>query len=205
MAKTRAEKIRAFFAVALDAPARRAASALAQQLREGPGGEGVRWVREESLHVTLRFLGQVETGRIAELVRRAAPAVGARAAFSLRLGAPMAFPPRRPRVVALQLLPEDPLLALAAAIEGAVVEAGLAPEPRAFRPHLTIGRSRGPLPRELDPSRVTVPDTAPGQAFDVTETVLFRSQLQRSGARYLPLERLPLGAPGGSHHPSNET
>jgi 2'-5' RNA ligase len=196
-------KIRAFFAVALDAAPRRVAAAWARTLRARPGGAGVRWVGEESLHVTLRFLGSIERERVPELVRRVGVETAALEPFELTLGAAQRFPSeRRPRVIALNLAPLAPLEALAGAVERGVVAAGCAPEERHFHAHLTLGRVKQRSARRLD---VTAPDTGAGDPRDmaqvVAQVVLFRSELLRSGARYTPLECVPLGAPGGSDHP----
>lgn len=186
--------IRAFFAIELGDAARRAAAELARWLREAPGGEGVRWVRPEALHVTLRFLGDVDPARAAPLASRARLELAALSPFVLRLGPAELFPtPRRPRVVALGLEPAAPLEALAAAVERAVVAEGFAPEPRAFRPHLTLGRVRD----RRFPSVAAAP--LPAQELAVRESILFRSELSPGGSRYTPLERIPLGA--SVHHP----
>ncbi len=188
--------IRAFLAIELDAVLRRAAAALAGALRQRPGGEGVRWVREEALHVTLRFLGDTDPSRVPELAARVAEQTAGLAPIELRLGRIGAFPTaRRPRVIVVHAEPERELTALAEAVERGVVAAGFEPEPRRFRAHLTLGRVRSRAP---DLRGVTVPDTAARHACDVTEAVLFRSELRPSGARYTPLERIPLGGP---HHP----
>ena len=188
------DTLRAFIAMELDAPARAAAAAVARALRAQPGGDAVRWVREESLHVTLRFLGQIDAARVPELVARVGEQTAGIASFGLRLGPTRGFPtPRRPRVVSLDVLPGAPLEALAAAVERGVVAADFPPESLPFRPHLTLGRVKGRAGRLLD---VTAPDTASDDAWDVTEVVLFRSDLERTGARYTPLERVALGAPG---------
>jgi len=196
------QAIRTFFAVDLDAPVRRAAAAMAHELQGLPGGDGVRWVGEEALHVTLRFLGATDPDLVPTLVSRVGEQVATVAPFRLQLGAPHLFPsPRRPRMVTLELKPLEPLEALAAVMERGVVAAGFAPEARPFRAHLTLGRLKNSRSRALD---VTVPDTVPGEAMDVMEAVLFRSELPRSKGsqvRYTPLARLPLGAPGGPNHP----
>jgi 2'-5' RNA ligase len=190
--------IRAFFAIELGAAARRAAAELAAALRERPGGDAVSWVRQENLHVTLRFLGDVDPARVASLAAQVRAQTAALAPFALRLGALASFPPgRRPRVVVLELAPEAPLAVLAEAVERGVVAAGCAPETRRFRGHLTLGRvwERG-RPPSLDGL------SAEPAAFDVTESVLFASELHPSGSRYTPLERVCLsGASQSSHHP----
>ncbi len=183
--------LRAFFAIALAPAVRQAAGALVRALRGRSGGEQVRWVREENLHVTLRFLGNVEADTIGTLLARVGEQTAPLEPFELRLGAVHAFPsPRRPRVVAVELLPETPLLALASAVERGVVAAGLPAEERAFRAHLTLGRVR---PRNKFPD-VTGPDTADADPVPVTEVVLLESELQRSGAKYTPIGSAPLGS-----------
>lgn len=184
------DAIRTFFAIELDPVAHRAVAELARVLRERPGGDGVRWVRPETLHVTLRFLGDIDPGRVAPLIERVAPELAKLSPFALELGAAQLFPsPRQPRVVALEVAPVEPLGELAAAVERGVVAAGFEAGERPFRAHLTLGRLRGGRPPAVDdlaaPERVR---------FEVGEVVLFRSELQPGGALHTPLERVPLGA-----------
>jgi RNA 2',3'-cyclic 3'-phosphodiesterase len=181
--------IRAFFAVELGAAARRAAEAATRELRGRPGGDGVRWVRPEALHVTLRFLGGVDPGRLAALAACARGELAALRPFRVSLGAAELFPtPRRPRVVSLAVDPEAPLAELAQALERAAGALGLAPEERPFRAHLTLGRVRDR--RFPDVAGLAVP----AEEVAVDEVVLYRSELAPTGARYSPLERLALGA-----------
>jgi 2'-5' RNA ligase len=183
------ERVRCFFALELGPAARDAAGALLRALRRRDERGNVRWVRPEALHVTLRFLGEVETARLGALVQAVAAEAADVAPFDLSLGELAAFPsPRRPRVVALSLAPEAPLHAAAQAVERGVVAAGFPPEARGFRGHLTLGRTRGGRPPRLDD--VAVPAHDP---FPVRETVLLRSQLGPGGSRYEPLERVPFG------------
>jgi len=100
--------------------------------------------------------------------------------------------------VLLELAPGAPLAALADAVERGVMAAGCAPEPRAFRGHLTLGRVRE---RGTPPSLAEL--AVPPAVFDVTESVLFASQPHPSGgSRYTPLGRVRLsGASQSSHHP----
>ena len=186
--------IRAFLAIDLEEPAREAAAQVLAALRASEGGAGVRWVRREALHVTLRFLGNIAPERVEPLVQAVATEVAEQEPFALTLGEARAFPsPRRPRVVVLEVGPEAELLALAAAVERGTRACGFEPEERPFRAHLTLGRikqGRGPASRGLG--------VAAGVTSAVDEVVLFRSELARSGAKYTPLERIGLG---GSVHP----
>jgi len=187
--------IRAFIAVDLGDAARRAAAELSRALAGAPGGDTVRWVRPEALHVTLRFLGDVERSRTAEIAAGVAERLARVAPFRLELGGAGVFPSaRQPRVVMLALAPEAPLAALADAVERGVTALGFEPEARAFRPHLTLGRVRGRRAPEL--SGAAPPPPSP---FQVRETLLYQSQLGPGGSRYTPLERMPLG---GRDHPN---
>ncbi len=147
--------------------------------------------------MTLRFLGAIDPGRVPGLASGVARVLADQTPFSVRLGAPRPFPSRRrPRAVVLELEPAPPLAGLVAGVEQAVVRAGLPAEPRAFRPHLTLGRVR----RREQPK---VPElAAPGTELHVAEVVLFESHLGREGARYSPLERIALGGSLSPDHPT---
>lgn len=146
----------------------------------------MRWVPPESYHLTLRFLGSVEADGAEALATSAAAAVAPLAPFSARLGALGAFPTsRRPRVVVLGVTPEGPLRFLAARLEEVAVAAGLSPEARPFRAHLTLGRVR----RDASLPRASLEAQLAPVAFEVSEVVLFRS---RPGSVYTPLARGPL-------------
>jgi 2'-5' RNA ligase len=176
--------LRTFFAVDLGDAARHAAAALARELAEQAGGDAVRWVRPEAYHVTLRFLGSTPRERIAALVAAVRGETAALAPFELRVGGLEGLPSRRrPRVIALDVEPREPLAELAAAVERGVVAAGFAPEARAFRGHLTLGRVERPgAVRALRGSCEAAP-------FPVDSLALFQSE---SGSRYTRLERIAL-------------
>ena len=186
--------IRVFLAIDLDESSRDAVCSVLDALRSSSGGDGVRWVCREALHVTLRFLGDIEPVQVAPLAQAVGSEVAVQEPFALTLGKARLFPtPRRPRVVALEVGPEAELAGLAQAVGRGTETCGFEPELRPFRAHLTLGRikqGRGPATGEL---RVPAGSTSP-----VRDVVLFRSELARSGARYTPLERMELG---GSVHP----
>jgi 2'-5' RNA ligase len=181
----RSSKARLFVALDLPSSARAELAAWRQAL-EHPD---LRLVPPEALHVTLVFLGHLEEElipQIAELIDP--PAVEAPL---LTAAGVKPVPPRRPRLVALDLADED---GRAGAIQGVVSDAlagaGLyEPEKRPFWPHVTLARvkkhARAPT------LELTAPPAEPWRAEAVT---LYRSQLSRAGARYEPLVRLPLGS-----------
>ena len=188
--------IRSFIAIELDDATRRATAAAIRELREGPGGDRIRWARPEALHVTLRFLGDIDPARVPALGAALRAEAAAVPPFALTFSELGAFPSlRRPQVVLFRVGPQPPLAALAGAVERAVVQAGFAAETRPFRPHLTLGRAR-----RGKRVPVTAPVTPPGDSRVVDEIVLFRSQLAHSGATHTPLDRIAIGA-GRPHHP----
>lgn len=189
--------LRTFFAVALGDDARREAAALAERLRAEAGGDAVRWVRPEAYHVTLRFVGATPAARVPALAVAVREETAGFAPFTLRLGAPGGFPnARRPRILTIEVADEPPgaLAALAAAVERGTVAAGFAPETRAFRGHVTLGRLRDPRRR---PPRLPAEPCAPSP-FPVTSLALMRSETGTDGSRYTPLEVFALGGPAAS-------
>ena len=186
--------IRAFVAIGLDDAARRAVAQIIATLRGGAAGDAVRWVPPENLHVTLCFLGNAAVAQLGILVSSLRRSATALRPFSMRLGAMTVFPsPQRPRVVSCEVGPEATLARLAQVVARAASRAGFALEARPFRPHLTLGRFR-----ERKHGSVTASVTSVDQSVCVDEIVLYRSQLRRTGALHIPLERIALG---GSNHP----
>ena len=193
-ARKRGAALRCFFALSLPEEVQRACAALVALLRRRADGDAVRWVRPEAAHLTLRFLGNVAAELLPGLIEAAQDALAQGTPFELRLLAPVGFPARsRPRVVVLPAVPEGPIEALAEQLERVVVAAGLPAERRVFRPHVTLGRLRS----HRLPSLEGLAGPQPGTTR-VREAVLFRSDLEREGARYSALARIPIGsgAPG---------
>ena len=148
-----------------------------------------RWQDEEQLHLTLRFVGEVERPLANDLADafsrlRAAP-------FDLRINGVGRFEQRNGGALWAGVEPKAPVAALAAKIERACVGVGLKPERRAFPPHITLARWKGRRTREvadfLDRNRG--PSSPP---FPVTEFILFESHLSRHGAHYEEAASFPL-------------
>ena len=196
-ARKQGAAVRAFFALPL-APAQIApVLSLIDTLRARPDGDAVRWVRPEGLHLTLRFLGNVPTERIPELADAMRERLEGTPSFAVTLGGPEPFPaPRRPRVVVLGCSPADSVAELAARVEEGVVALGFPPERHRFKAHLTLGRLRSRRMPSLDH-----PGPEPAE-WGVDRVVLFESELAHDGARYAPLETIPLEpAPSAAPEP----
>jgi RNA 2',3'-cyclic 3'-phosphodiesterase len=192
------ETLRTFFALELCEQARCVAGDLIHELCSRPHGDQVRWVRPETLHVTLRFLGRTAQAHLPALLQHVASQLTAVPAFMLDLGEVKAFPSlRRPRVVALNLEPEAPVLHLARAVDTGVVAAGFEPELRPFRGHVTLGRAQS-APRAGRSREGRIPSLEALAArkptpFAVREIVLFESKLGSKGSVYTPLQQIALG------------
>jgi 2'-5' RNA ligase len=193
--------VRVFFALTLPEAHREGLARIVAGLRRRPDGDAVHWVRPANLHLTLRFLGNVDADGVPELVERARERLEAEASATVvKLGEPFPFPSaRRPRVVALSASPEEPLARMAAILDEVAVGCGLAPERRGFRAHVTLGRLRGRRLPDLG-AVVTEPAELPVQGV-----TLYRSDLHRDGARYEPLVKLPLGPAADTRSPQLST
>jgi 2'-5' RNA ligase len=147
-----------------------------------------RWVEPEGLHLTLRFLGSLEPDVLA---RVGAVLRGVHVApFWLSLGEPGRFGARSsPRAIWLGVEEgQESCATLAATVEAACQGAGLPPEPRAFKPHLTLARSR------RDGARLpALPPPPQLHPWPVEDFVLYESRL-RGGhpPAYVPLSRYRL-------------
>jgi 2'-5' RNA ligase len=158
----------------------------------------VRWVRLEGLHVTLRFLGATDAGRI-EAIRDAMEEVGRRhAPFDIAIAGAGAFPSvGRPRTLWLGLRdPETRLAALAGDTAGQLATHGWALPDRPFRPHLTLARADGR--REGPAAARSLARRAAGVQVPVRieRIVLFESVTGGGPARYEPVAWVPLAAGG---------
>ena len=171
-------QVRTFIAVELPGAVREILFGVARRLRGQVGG--VRWVRPEGIHLTLKFLGDVEAERIPDVVSAAQAVAREVAAHTLRTTQLGGFPSRgRARVLRVGLEGDVEALAdLQGRMDGALVGLGFEKERRGFSPHLTLGRARKQpvsLPEDvLDPEAVS---------FRVERVTVMKSDLQ-PGAVY---------------------
>lgn len=160
----------------------------------------VAWVREESMHMTLKFLGSTEEAAIpamVERVRQGARALGLPAGPQLFLAGLGAFPSlARPSVLFLGVHGDvEPLGELQASLEGWLEELGFAPEERAFHPHLTLGRVRDGRKADISPLQSTY-DRPCGEPFVASELTLYESRQGAAGMVYVPLAQVPICGTG---------
>jgi 2'-5' RNA ligase len=165
-----------------------------------------RWVRPESLHITLKFIGEQTPERVEAIAERLRRVKGGE--FEIRSGGYGFFPTAKaPRVFWIGIHAGPQLAELAGSIDVATAELGIPREDRPYSPHLTLaragGRSGSPKWRKGD---------APNLAFAVLdkrlaamgeldfgtmtarEFILYQSQLSPKGSQYTKLQRFPLKA-----------
>lgn len=154
--------------------------------------EGVpdaRWQDDEQLHLTLRYIGEVD-GRVAEDVAAALGAVYAPAP-EVRLAGVGRFGSRgRVNAIWAGVAPHDVLAALHRKVDQALVRAGLEPERRAYLPHITLARLA--VREETAAGWLAVHAGLASPPFTLNHLILYESHLGRAGARYEPVARYPL-------------
>ena len=153
----------------------------------GSASDSVRWVRPEGLHLTLRFLGEIEAERVEPILPAMVAAARDSAPISLRLGNAGVFGGRRPRVIWVGLDGEAARLSeLAERLDAALDEAGFDARRGAFRPHITLGRvRRGASRSDLNAIAEAVRAAERIDLATVTARMgLVESKLGPGGARY---------------------
>jgi 2'-5' RNA ligase len=182
--------LRVFYAIELPDEIRSHVAERIRRLRAEFAGVRASWEKPEKLHVTLKFLGDIEPARVEHLSHAASRAVAKFEPFELTIGEPDTFPPHGPpRVLWLGIADASGILALMQhALETECAAAGFPREQRHFKPHLTLARIRSPHgARELAAAHRETPFEP--QRFKVSELVVMRSELGPGGSRYTPLSR----------------
>jgi len=152
----------------------------------------VRWVRPEGIHLTFKFLGEVAPDRVGAIHEALESARHSTAPFFLTTAGTGSFPEHgQPQVLWIGIGGDlESSARLQTAIESALVGIGLEPEDRPYRPHLTLGRVKGP-PRGEWRSSLAAAAGAPVR-FEVDDFVLYESRHSPGGSTYFPLRRFVL-------------
>jgi len=187
--------VRLFVALEIPVAVRDNLAAQIKELRDLPAplaDKRLRWVRPENLHVTLKFIGEVEAAKL-DGIRSALTAIGLGAPVGLDFRGLGFFPAEEyPRVLWAGLRASGNLPVLARDIDRALEGQGIARDERAFTPHLTLARfeSRG-FDEKL---RAAIQKNSEREfgAFEAREFHLIQSRLKPSGAEYTFLAAFPL-------------
>ena len=152
----------------------------------------LRWVSDDNLHLTLRFIGEVERP-LADDIAAALERVRSER-FHLRLAGVGMFEQRSGGALWAAVEPREPVAALAAKIERACISAGLEPERRAFHPHITLARWNR---RSADTAKDVLQRNRAlaSEPFEVDRFILYQSRLSRHGAHYEEVASWPMISP----------
>lgn len=149
-----------------------------------------KWESVEKIHITLKFLGEIEPDDAAEVSRAAMRAASTMSPFAISIEGAGAFPPGGlPRILWLGVTdPSGKLARLQQRLENECAERGFAREARAFHPHLTLARLR--LPREAKAlAQLHAATEFAAAPFTVAELVVMQSELTPTGSCYTALSR----------------
>jgi len=191
--------LRAFIAIELPAQVCDAIQKQTTRLRQTLGDDLVRWIPTQNMHLTLKFLGDINTSHLEFLKQLLAREADSHPQFNLQLGGLGSFPnSRKPRLLWIGIQTPKDLASLQKSIEAGTTRLGYEQEERAFSPHLTIGRVRQTVsPQELQKIRTALDTIQLGNIgiARVDSVHLFKSDLQPSGSIYTKLFSAPLFKP----------
>ena len=183
--------MRLFVAAHLTPMVKSALAAIQERLRRSDAD--VSWVKAENLHATLKFLGEVDSGRVPAITAAVSEAVRAHGPFATTVVGLGTFGGRIPRVVWVGLTDgAAALTAVASDIERALARIGFPKEKRGFAAHLTLGRVRSP--RNIDRLLAAIRSEAAGPlgSVPIDAVFLMQSELNPRGSIYTELARCEL-------------
>ncbi len=153
--------------------------------------DAIRWTSNSNFHLTLRFLGNVETDVEEKLVRGLAKIEVK--AFTLPIEGIGRFPSHgRPAVVWAGCGKGHPnLFQLRQQVDDLLIQLGIDCEMQDFVPHITLGRCKDSPPKQVE-SYLRDLRSLEGPIFKVESITLFESRLSPLGPKYFPLEEFPL-------------
>ncbi len=152
-----------------------------------PQWEGVKWENYNKLHVTLKFLGEIEgsiVGKIEDILKEILQVYSP---FEMTISGLGGFPNlRNPRVLFISLSKNRELMRLQTEIEEGLETLGFKKEIRTFDPHITVGRVKG---RARLKGSLPLPNHNP---FLITQIAVMKSELSPQGSKYTPLSLFQL-------------
>ena len=189
------ERVRAFLAVPVGAPALGELRTLVERARAQVGG-GVRWAPLHTAHVTLHFFGSITDGDAERAISAVRPVLAGLQPFQLRLAGLGSFPAEaRARVLWIGVGGDTQALSgLAAGCGRALAAVGFPVESRPYRPHCTVGRLRSPWTEAAQGGwRLLAAEAPATSCFGADRAVLYQSLTGPSGAEHVPRVTVPLG------------
>jgi len=152
-------------------------------------GGNVRWVKRPAMHITLKFLGEVDEARVESIERAMDRTVNSFESFEINMEGCGSFPPmsKKPRVLWVGVKDSGTITALQERLEDELLNAGFQKETRAFHPHVTMGRVKGTSALRRLVEEIRELEEHPFGKMMVRSIVLFRSRLTPDGPIYTKL------------------
>lgn len=144
-----------------------------------------RWIKKESLHLTLKFLGYCDSDRVGQIDQKIKEVAQSKDVFTFTLQGLGAFPTlKRARVIWVGVGEgAGQFVDLAESIDSSLEELGFETENRPFHPHITLARLK--IPSAIDETHLTkLADQLPQNELKAQSIILFQSKLTPSGAEY---------------------
>ena len=155
------------------------------------GVRDAHWVTEDNLHLTLRFIGEVEEPQAEDIIASLQSVTAE--AFSLTLDGVGHFKTgRRIRSLWAGIAPNEALTTLQERIDAALRRAGVPPDGRRFTPHITLARLKSGTPERIG-SWIESNAAFWAEPFVVEHVTLFESYRTHTGSIYAPVEAFSLG------------
>jgi 2'-5' RNA ligase len=184
--------MRTFIAITLPQEIKQQLGLLQEQLKRSAAD--VKWVQPHNIHVTLKFLGEIDEQKLEEITAILQDTVKEEACFTASLSCLGAFPRMTsPRVIWVGIdKGKDELTRIAKELEEKISRMGLPPEDRPFASHVTLGRVRSPANVHRLVKTLAGMTGQPAQEFPVTKITLFKSTLTPTGPVYEALKEASL-------------
>ncbi len=178
------EKIRAFIAIELNNETQNSLAKIQSELKAS--GADVKWVEPKNIHLTLKFLGDIDTDLIAKIKNILEDLAKNHQRFSSVINELGAFPnTRSPRVIWVGMQEgKENASSIARELENNLFELGIPKEERDFLPHITLGRVKSPINRLKLTELLDKNKNIPTINFTMEKMTLFKSTLTPRGPIY---------------------
>lgn len=185
--------VRIFFAIDLPPATKESLGSFMGALKRKSKSKAIRWTKPENLHITLHFLPEVKREHLTALTENVRAEIKGTLPSKLELGSLHLFPnPYRPRVIVLEVTPQEQLVALAEKVGQGIKTSHYEIETRPFRGHLTLGRIKQPKGVNLS-FLAEFNEVLQKENIEIDEVILFRSEPESTGSKYTVLEKMTLG------------
>ncbi|MGD9032340.1 MAG: RNA 2',3'-cyclic phosphodiesterase [Desulfobacteraceae bacterium] len=186
-------KIRSFLAFELPSEIKKIVARVSGELRQST--LNARWVKVDNIHLTVVFMGSIETEDIPAIAQGVQEVCQTYGPFDMSLKGIGCFPNRRsPRVLWLGLDGDlEPMSDFRDALQGHLTGFGIKEEKRKFKPHLTLARFRKPKRMDVKEDQLLSKyEDISSSVCPLKELILFKSDLKPTGAVYTKVEAWPL-------------